>query len=269
MKSHTHPLSAYSKFEMIWLGLSCGPIGIGDRIGKENVELIARCVKDDGEIIKPDVPSAPVDSCYLSNPHTIQSDRGVAVFSHSELSGKESGNENRENYKVFYLLVFNVHPFARKVKFYLAYSEFGADRNKNFCVYNFFTKEIRRVSALYVNEYTLKRRVFHYEIIAPLIDGIAFFGDVTKHVSCSSQIISRVHMENGTCEVELRYISRRAASTYTFWVEKAPVSVLCNGEQVEFGLKYGKLEVNVDWNRISHVRSDRQVLTVKSETRRN
>ena len=53
-KSYTHPLSPYSKFEMIWLGLSCGPIGIGDPIGKENIELIRRVIKEDGEIIKPD-----------------------------------------------------------------------------------------------------------------------------------------------------------------------------------------------------------------------
>lgn len=186
-KSHIHPLSAYSKFEMIWLGLSCGPIGIGDPIGKENIELIRRVIKENGEIIKPDVPSVPLDQCYLYNPNTIQSERGVTVYSHSTLN---DGGENP--YTVYYLLTFNVHPFGREVQMDFRLEEAGAKEEPMYALYDFFSEKVSTVSARSVNNFVMQRRKFYYHITAPIEGGVAFLGDRSKHVTCSRQLVHSI-----------------------------------------------------------------------------
>ncbi|PKM65337.1 MAG: hypothetical protein CVU95_15485 [Firmicutes bacterium HGW-Firmicutes-2] len=99
----------YAKFEMIWLGLSYGPIGIGDQLGKENMALIKKVIKADGEIIKPDVPAVPLDACYIYKPYDVSSKKGVTVISYSQITS------NIESYKVLYLLSFNMNPIGKKV----------------------------------------------------------------------------------------------------------------------------------------------------------
>jgi len=49
------------KLEMIWLCLSCGPIGLGDRLGREKMNLLLPAILADGMIIKPDTPAKPLD----------------------------------------------------------------------------------------------------------------------------------------------------------------------------------------------------------------
>jgi hypothetical protein len=44
--------------------LSCGPVGTGDAIGKENIENIHKAAMPDGTIVKPDFPLQPTDETY-------------------------------------------------------------------------------------------------------------------------------------------------------------------------------------------------------------
>ena len=264
-KSYTHPLSPYSKFEMIWLGLSCGPIGIGDPIGKENMELIRRVVKEDGEIIKPDVPSVPLDQCYLDNPYTMQSVRGVTVYSYSTINDSE-----RNPYTVYYLLTFNVHPFGKKVHMDFLLKEVGANENQMFALYDYFSEEVSVVSALSVNSYIMQRRKFFYHIAALIESGIAFLGNRSKHVACSRQLVKNVAFTDKGIIVQV-YAERRvqeisqsetsdshselielkkqrkktaeAASTWIFYCQIKPKSVFIDGTPVDVCWKDAILKV--------------------------
>lgn len=46
--------------------LSAGPVGIGDRIGKEDPKNISEAVRSDGVIVKPDAPIVPEDQMYVA-----------------------------------------------------------------------------------------------------------------------------------------------------------------------------------------------------------
>lgn len=45
--------------------LSAGPVGTGDAIGRENKGNILKAVRQDGVIVKPDVPLTPIDQTYI------------------------------------------------------------------------------------------------------------------------------------------------------------------------------------------------------------
>jgi len=262
-KSHVHPLSAYSKFEFIWIGLSCGPLGIGDKIGKENVELIRRCIKNDGEIIKPDIPAAPLDKCFLYNPSTIQNDKGVAVASYSKIKATGTGTQSEtQGYQVFYLLVFNTHPFGRKVDFSFRMDELSPAPAKKYILYNYFTKEIRKVSLDHDCDYPIKRRVFYYEIIAPVEKGIAVLGDVSKHVSMSGQLIDSIEFGDGRCEISIKYAEESEISRYLFYLETEPRNVWLNGTAVGYEYKQEKLEIHLDWKNADRNSNQNQKLTI-------
>jgi hypothetical protein len=244
-KRHTHPLSACPKLEMIWLGLSCGPIGIGDPIGKENTELIRRVVKEDGEIIKPDMPAVPLDKCYLYNPHVLQSERGVTVYSYSKI-----GENEKNTYAVRYLLTFNVHPLERKVCMDFQLKEAGAEENQMYALYDYFSEEMRVVSALDVNSFIIRRRKFYYHIAAPIQGGIAFLGNTAKHVTCSRQLVKKVVFQD--CGVSVQVYSEKIDSrkwqaefspVWTFYCRKKPGLVTFDGKSAEVCWKDGVLKV--------------------------
>jgi hypothetical protein len=44
--------------------LSAGPVGIGDRIGSEDRDTLARAARSDGALVKPDAPLVPIDRMY-------------------------------------------------------------------------------------------------------------------------------------------------------------------------------------------------------------
>ena len=42
-----------------------GPVGIGDRVGRTDRALVLRTCRADGVLVKPDVPLAALDRCFL------------------------------------------------------------------------------------------------------------------------------------------------------------------------------------------------------------
>lgn len=280
-KSYMHPLSPYSKFEMIWLGLSCGPIGIGDPIGKENIELIRRVVKEDGEIIKPDVPSVPLDQCYLYNPYTMQSERGVTVYSHSTINDSES-----KTYTVYYLLTFNVHPFGRKVHMDFRLEEVGAKEDQMYALYDYFSEEVSVVSKLEVNAFVMQRRKFYYHIAAPIKKGIAFLGDRSKHVTSSRQLVKNIVFTDNEVIVTV-YSDRRvqeisqfetidrhsesialkkqgkreteATSTWIFYCKIKPEIVFVNGTPVDVCWKDSILKIREEISEFQQVKDFQEI----------
>jgi hypothetical protein len=57
----------YAEIEALLAALSCGPVGIGDRIGRADRDLVQRTCREDGVLIKPDAPLAALDHCFRSS----------------------------------------------------------------------------------------------------------------------------------------------------------------------------------------------------------
>jgi hypothetical protein len=59
---------AHAEIEALLAALSCGPVGIGDRIGHTDREIVMRTCDDDGRIRLVDQPLALVDHCLFGAP---------------------------------------------------------------------------------------------------------------------------------------------------------------------------------------------------------
>jgi hypothetical protein len=59
----------YAEIEALLAALSTGPVGIGDRIGGADRDLVLRTCREDGVLIKPDAPLAALDHCFRAHPY--------------------------------------------------------------------------------------------------------------------------------------------------------------------------------------------------------
>lgn len=214
-KSYLWPFSPYSKFEFIWMALGCGPIGIGDPIGKENMQLIRRVIDARGDIIKPERPCIPLDQAFLHNPGAFSATRGVTVYSSDSVGGHG---------KAYYLLTFNCQPFGRKVEMSYALSELDDLAPSRYIMYDYFARTATVTDEERVHVFKLARRAFYYHIATPLVEGRAFLGDVSKHVALSRQIVRNCSIESRRVHLTLSYAEGSHCQLLLYSDEK-PVEV--------------------------------------------
>jgi hypothetical protein len=65
-EGHGEPLA---EAEALLAALSGGPVGIGDQIGHVRREVVMRTCREDGVLVKPDLPLAVVDRCFTAHPY--------------------------------------------------------------------------------------------------------------------------------------------------------------------------------------------------------
>ncbi len=58
----------HAEVEALLSALSAGPVGIGDRLGRTDRDVVMRTCDDDGRILGPDRPLAMIDSCLFGAP---------------------------------------------------------------------------------------------------------------------------------------------------------------------------------------------------------
>ena len=57
----------HAEIEALLSVLSTGPVGIGDRLGRADADLVSRTCRADGMLVKPDLPIAAVDRAFLQH----------------------------------------------------------------------------------------------------------------------------------------------------------------------------------------------------------
>jgi len=238
-KSYFSFKNKYSKFEMIWLGLSCGPIGFGDQLGKENMSLINKVIKSDGEIIKPDVPVVPLDACYIYNPYDVSSKKGVTVFSYSQISS------NIQAYKVLYLLSFNMNPIGKKVTTTYALKETHHTKAGSYVVYDYFSMTLQVCNEQDLKTYSMKGRKIYYHIGAPIVHGFAYIGDVSKHVCASSKLVEHLDIGPNSVTIDISYVERSLQSQWVCYSQLKPQRITCDSTEIAYEFKEGKLRFDL------------------------
>jgi hypothetical protein len=142
--------------------LSCGPVGVGDRVGKFGVETIMRTCRVDGLILKPDKPLRAADRMYL--PH----DKYFLATTHSELNGK------RWDYIVINHLNLRQPRDTRITK-----EDMGIREDR--VAYNYFRRAFHHLDDEHPLDNRIKRGGFDYWIAAPYLkEGFGIIGDVGK-----------------------------------------------------------------------------------------
>jgi hypothetical protein len=58
----------HAEVEALLSALSTGPVGIGDPFGRADREIVLRTCREDGILVRPDVPLAVVDRCFAEHP---------------------------------------------------------------------------------------------------------------------------------------------------------------------------------------------------------
>lgn len=188
--------------ELIWLGLSCGPIGLGDAIGRERLPLINRCIMRDGAIIKPDAPARPLDRHFHLNPWVPGGRQGVMLAASSRIALSGPGRVMDNTYRIHYLLGIGMRAKGRRTELSFSLREADAMPDRAYALLHFESMYSEVVAGSAELCFRTGRQRFRYLIAAPVMDGIAFFGDASKHVSAGKLLIHKILHSPGTLVVQ-------------------------------------------------------------------
>jgi hypothetical protein len=165
---HSAPGSETREVEALLSALSAGPVGVGDRIGEADIELIRRTCRADGVLVRPDVPVAATDRAMFDAP--VWSGEPLVGSAHTQHSAGRWG----------YVVTCNVgnEPRARDTRVVL--HALGEDRPASdaIAVFDWRRGRIDAVPAGGAYDVGLEPAGWDYRVLAPVLHGgIAVIGD--------------------------------------------------------------------------------------------
>jgi len=156
----------HPEIEALLSALSAGPVGIGDRIGRSDPELIARTCRADGLLVKPDRPLAALDGSLLGEPI-----RGEGLL------WADSETRDAASRRWRYLVALHVAEDTRPICDSL---ELARDLEGEVLVYDWRSGDAREASRI---EVTLEHREWAYFVLCPVVDGRAVIGDPDRYAT--------------------------------------------------------------------------------------
>jgi hypothetical protein len=165
---HSAPGSETREVEALLSALSAGPVGVGDRIGEADIELIRRTCRADGVLVRPDVPVAATDRAMFDAP--VWSGEPLVGSAHTQHSAGRWG----------YVVTCNVgnEPRARDTRVVL--HALGEDRPASdaIAVFDWRRGRVDVVPAGGAYDVGLEPAGWDYRVLAPVLHGgIAVIGD--------------------------------------------------------------------------------------------
>lgn len=205
----------HAEVEALLSALSTGPVGLGDAIDTTDPSVVAPTCRADGTIIRPDVPIAAVDACFrehavarpvplVAECHTDHAaGRWTQVFCANTYRGEETVTGPVD--------LGPAWPTALSMAVDLRTGD--------------VFEPTRDWSA------TLEPGGWSHHLLAPVTDGIAVFGDISKHAPVGKTRISSIDPDNGG--IRLRVVGDGERITVSGWsdrpveatVDDAPASV--------------------------------------------
>ena len=216
--------------------LSAGPVGIGDALGAETKTNLLRAVREDGVIVKPDVPMVPTDSSYLADARNLKAP--LLASTYTEQGGLKT---------VYLFACVRPKMPAGEVRF--APSEFGL--SGQVYVYDYFAGTGHRLDACDAFSAPLAAKRTAYYVVAPVgKSGIAFFGDSGKFVSNGRQRISALQDEPGKLSLKVLFAESESAVVLHGYAAAAPKVTVQSGKagplRYEADTQHFELEVRPD-----------------------
>ena len=163
-----------AEIEALLAALSAGPVGLGDRLGRTDPELVLRTCRSDGVLVKPDVPLAALDRCYL----------GHAARDPIPLLG-ECWSDHPLG-RTSYLVALHAYRRDEPLRFRVALAELGdAAPRGPVAALDWRTGQVERLEPDAALDFELAPRDYAFRILAPLAHGeLAVFGD-TRRFACA------------------------------------------------------------------------------------
>ena len=185
--------------------LSCGPVGTGDAIGKEDKENIRRAVRADGVIVKPDRAMVPCDQTYLDG------------ASHKASPFVASTYTDHAGLRTTYIFAFPRPKGVRTLD--LSLRELGVEGPSY--AYDFVAENCLVLPADGKLRMTIGPQGYAYFMVAPVTSqGIAIFGDLSKFVPTGKQRID---------SLEGRHSGLYAKVLFAKGEQKVVIKGICKG----------------------------------------
>jgi hypothetical protein len=172
--------------EALLAALSAGPVGVGDRIGEADVELIRRTCRADGVLVRPDVPVAAIDGAMFAAP--VWSGEALVGSAHTQHSAGRWG----------YVVTANVGNDKQPLAATVALAGVGEDRpaTDSVAVYDWRRRSITVLPATAAFEVALESAEWDYRVLAPVLRGdIAVIGDPALYACAGDSRVADVVAE--------------------------------------------------------------------------
>ncbi|HME72859.1 MAG TPA: hypothetical protein VKM54_23765 [Myxococcota bacterium] len=211
------PGEKYVEAESLLASLSAGPVGIGDRLGHTDREIVLRSCRPDGVLVKPDVPIAACDRCF----------RESAFFEKAPLVGETYSLHPAGRWR--YVVSLNAGRAKEPMDFRVELADLGMARPEGAVIlYDWRRRAWTRLDADGGWDVQLQFQDFDYRVVCPLLPGgITLFGDVSKWATVGDQRIAQIEAVAGELcfdllgapleRVEVRGWSARAPGGATAW----------------------------------------------------
>jgi hypothetical protein len=172
--------------EALVAALSSGPVGIGDRLGRTDRALVMRTCREDGMLVKPDVPVAALETCYRGHP-TVEPFPLV-------------GEAHTKHPAGLWHYVVGIHVWREEepIVYRFDLEDLGPLRPDGpLLAYDFRRARAERVEASGAEpawEVDLEPLAWDYRILCPILPGeIAIVGDVSRYVTAGDARLRDVH----------------------------------------------------------------------------
>jgi hypothetical protein len=185
---HSAPGSATREVEALLAALSGGPVGIGDRIGEADVDLIRRTCRADGVLVRPDVPVAAIDRATFDAP--VWTDELLVGSAHSRHAAGRWG----------YALTCNVSSDGVSHQRRVALADLGEDRpdTESVALFDWRTGRIDVLERDGGYDVALDATGWDYRVVAPVLDGkLAVIGDPALYACAGDARIAAIALDDG------------------------------------------------------------------------
>lgn len=153
--------------------LSAGPVGVGDPIGSLNKANLLRVVRNDGVIVKPDVPIVPLDESFFNDAQNLN--RPMVASTYTDFGAV----------KVFYIFAYDRGPDT-----IAAFTPVFLGLVGSVYVYNYFTGGGTLMDAGDTFSESVDSGPAYYIVVPIGPSGIGFLGDAEQFVSLGHKRIS-------------------------------------------------------------------------------
>jgi hypothetical protein len=183
---HSSPESETRDVEALLAVMSAGPVGIGDRIGVADVDLVRRTCRADGVLVRPDVPIAATDRAAFDAP--VWTGAPLLASTHSQHSAGRWG----------YVLACNVGMDGQPLEAHASLLDVGDDRpaTDSIALYDWRTGTIDVTPADGGFDVALESAGWDYRVAAPIVaDGLAVIGDPALYACAGDARVADVAID--------------------------------------------------------------------------
>jgi len=186
----------HAEAEALIASLSAGPVGLGDRVGRTDRDLVLRTCRSDGVLVKPDAPIAALDRCF----------RAHAVMEHAPLVGATHSTHALGTW--IYLASFHASRVTAPLAFRIDFADLGANRPAaTMLSYDWRSGRMERVAADGGFDVTLAPLAWDYRVLCPIVrvgsGEIAIVGDAARYATAGDKRIANVRATDDGVTLEV------------------------------------------------------------------